>query len=120
MSKNRFQHNLLTIRPTTIVIHRADASRMACATLGSAKTAVATFSAASTAAGSVTGDIAFTQVEGGPAVVDPRRCEMRGRDGVSETTAVSWGALNQCHCTVELPTGRFGRLADELARERER
>jgi len=54
----------------SIVIHRADASRMACATLGSAKTAVAAFSAASAAAGSVTGDIAFTQVEGGPAVVD--------------------------------------------------
>jgi Cu/Zn superoxide dismutase len=54
----------------SIVIHKADASRWVCATIGEARTVTATFSAAQPASGPVRGTVTFTQVETGPTVID--------------------------------------------------
>jgi Cu/Zn superoxide dismutase len=56
----------------SIVIHRNDAgnSRFACATIGVPRTATVTFVNTSAAAATVRGTVTFTQVEGGPAVID--------------------------------------------------
>ena len=53
----------------SIVIHKADASRWVCATIGEARTVTATFSAAQSASGPVRGTVTFTQVETGPTVI---------------------------------------------------